>query len=91
VVGVRFLLCGGRLKVEVVEMGDEKWEVFVFVRGGVNGVLDILRKEGFVQLFAGDVIKSEKVMSKVVEGNVIDYCTELSVKVAEEMKKWSWV
>jgi hypothetical protein len=86
---MKFLLCGGRLKVEVAEVGDGKWEVFVFVRGGVNGVLDILRRDGFIQLFSGDISKSEKVMSRVVEGNVIDYCTELSVKVAEEMKRWS--
>jgi hypothetical protein len=86
---MKFLLCGGRLNVVVAEIGDEKWEVFVFMRGGVNNVSDILRREGFVQLFVGDINKSEKVMSKVVEGNVIDYCIQLSVKVAEEMKKWN--
>jgi len=84
---MRFLLCGGRLRVNVVELGDQMYEVFVFVGGGNYGVVDVLETEGFVCLVSE--CKREKVMSRVVEGNVIDYVTELSVKIAKEMRKWS--
>jgi len=84
---MRFLLCGGRLKVEVVELGQGKWEVFVFVKSGVCDVVDVLKREGFVCL--ADEGGGERVMSKVVDGNVIDYVTKVSVVVAERMKKWS--
>lgn len=84
---MRFVLCGGRLRIDVVELGDEVYEVFVFVGGGTYGVVDVLGREGFVCLVSEGM--GEKVMSRVVEGNVIDYVTELSVKVAKEMRKWS--
>jgi len=83
---MRFLLCGGRLRVDVVELGSGRYEVFVFVGGGVCSVFDVLRDEGFDLIFSEDGVT--RVMSKVVSGNVIDYLTELSVKVATEMKKW---
>jgi hypothetical protein len=83
---MRFLLCGGRLKVQVAELGDGKWEVFVFVGNGSYGVDRVLKKEGFVQLMCED--GKEKVMSKVVIGNVVDYLTKISVEVTKEMKKW---
>jgi hypothetical protein len=83
---MRFLLCGGRLKVDVVELGSGLYEVFVFVKDGICDVVDILEKEGFVCLLSES--KGEKVMSKVVDGNVIDYIAVLSVAVAKEMKKW---
>jgi hypothetical protein len=83
---VRFLFCGGRLRVDVVELGDEVYEVFSFVKGGTYDILDVLKKEGFICLKSEN--KEEKVLSKVVEGNVIDYLTMLSVMVAKEMKKW---
>jgi hypothetical protein len=83
---MRFLLCGGRLRVDVVELGDEVYEVFSFVRGGTYDVLDVLKREGFICLESEN--KREKVLSKVVEGNVIDYLSRLSVMVAKEMKKW---
>jgi hypothetical protein len=82
---MRFLLCGGRLKVDVVELGNGLYEVFVFVRDGICDVIDILEKEGFVCLLSEG--KGEKVMSKVVDGDVIDYVAMLSVAVAKEMKK----
>jgi hypothetical protein len=85
---MRFILCGGRLKVDVVELGDGEWEVFAFVKNGVYDVVRILERENFVCLESEGT--GEKVMSKVVSGNVIDYLTELSVKVVTEMKKWHW-
>jgi hypothetical protein len=69
-----------------VELGDEVYEVFGFVKDGTYDVLDVLKKEGFICLESEN--KEEKVLSKVVEGNVIDYLTRLSVMVAKEMKKW---
>jgi hypothetical protein len=84
---MRFLLCGGRLKVEVVELGDGVCEVFVFVGNGTYSVVDILKTEGFVCIECEN--NKEKVMSKVVKGNVVDYLTKISVKVAKEMQKWS--
>jgi len=86
VVGVKFLLCGGRLKVEVVKVGDEEWEVFVFLRNGIYSVDRILKEEGFIELASGD--GRERVMSKVVKGDVVDYLSLLSVEVAKEMRKW---
>jgi hypothetical protein len=79
-------LCGGRLRVYVVELEGEVCEVFVFVGNGVCNVVDILSERGFICLESEN--KGEKVMSKVVNGNVIDYVSELSVVIAQEMKKW---
>jgi hypothetical protein len=84
---MRFLLCGGRLKVEVVEVGDKKWEVFMFMGNGVYDVDKILKDEGFVLLMSEG--GRGKVMSKVVKGDVIDYVSQISLKVAKEMRKWS--
>ncbi len=83
---MKFLLCGGRLKVEVVKVGDEEWEVFVFLRNGIYSVDRILKEEGFIELASGD--GRERVMSKVVKGDVVDYLSLLSVEVAKEMRKW---
>jgi len=83
---MRFVLCGGRLKVEVVELGEDRWEVFVFVGNGVCDVDKILKEEGFIQLMSEG--RRGKVMSKVVIGDVIDWLSQLSVKVAKEMSKW---
>ena len=84
---MRFLLCGGRLKVLVAELGDGDWEVFAFIENGVYDVDKILEDEGFVLLMTED--KRSKVMSKVVNGNVLDYVSQVSVKVSREMSKWS--
>jgi hypothetical protein len=83
---MRFILCGGRLRVDVVELGDEMYEVFVFVGNGLYDVVDVLEREGFVYLVSEG--RGVKVMSKVVNGDVIDYVSELSVIIAKEMKKW---
>lgn len=83
---MRFVLCGGRLKVEAVELGEDRWEVFVFVGNGVCDVDKILKDEGFIQLMSEG--RRRKVMSKVVRGNVVDWLSQLSVKVAKEMRKW---
>jgi len=83
---MRFLLCGGRLKVEVVEVGDEEWEVFIFLGNGIYSVDRILKEEGFIELASGD--GRERVMSKVVRGDVVDYVSGISVEVAKEMRKW---
>lgn len=84
---MKFLLCGGRLKVEVVELGDEMYEVFVFAGNGVYDVDRILKDEGFIPLTSED--GREKVMSKVVKGDVVDYVSQISLKVAKEIRKWS--
>jgi len=84
---MRFLLCGGRLKVVIVELGDGYWEIFAFVENGVYDADKILEDEGFVLLMTED--KRSKVMSKVVNGNVLDYVSQVSVKVSREMSKWS--
>jgi len=84
---MRFLLCGGRLKVVVTELGNGYWEVFAFVENGVYDVDKILEDEGFVSLLCED--KRRKVMNKVVNGNVLDYVSQVSVKVSREMSKWS--
>ena len=83
---MKFLLCGGRLKVEVVELGDEVYEVFVFVGNGICSVDRIFKEEGFVYLMSAD--RREKVMSKVVEGDVVDYVSQVSLKVVKEIRKW---
>jgi hypothetical protein len=83
---MRFLLCGGRLKVEVVELGDRVCEVFVFVGNGTYSVVDILKTEGFVCIECEN--NKEKVMSKVVNDDVIEYITQVSVTISKEMKKW---
>jgi hypothetical protein len=40
-------------------------------------------------LYLADEGRGEKVMSKVVDSNVVDYVSKISVMVAEEIRKWS--